>query len=72
MRKQLESMPEHRIYFIWWLTVVQLIVLVVTLALYPIAPIGFGRKVASSEPLEMPDGTTEIVQVPPLPSAISP
>ncbi|XP_031554181.1 inactive rhomboid protein 1-like isoform X2 [Actinia tenebrosa] len=41
VRKQIEDLSDHRPYFTYWVSFVQLVVLIVTLAVYGFAPIGF-------------------------------
>ena len=41
--EQLNQMPDHRPYFTYWITTVQILICVVMLIQYPIAPFGFSN-----------------------------
>ncbi|XP_020899399.1 inactive rhomboid protein 1 isoform X2 [Exaiptasia diaphana] len=43
VRKQLESLSDHRPFFTYWVSFVQVVVLIVTLSVYNFAPIGFTK-----------------------------
>lgn len=48
IRRKLISLKEHRVIFVYWASLVQIVILAALLGLYPIATIGFGRTVGSS------------------------
>jgi len=44
LKKQLEDIDDHRPFFTYWATTVQVIIMIITLAVYGFAPMGFERK----------------------------
>ena len=49
VRKQLEELKEHRPYFIWTMSVLQVIAIILEIAVGGLAPVGFGVKVEEGE-----------------------
>ncbi|KAL5019241.1 hypothetical protein ScPMuIL_004963 [Solemya velum] len=45
VKTQIDEMDDHRPYFTWWVTFVQLVVFIVAVAVYGIAPLGSGATV---------------------------
>ncbi|XP_014669279.1 PREDICTED: inactive rhomboid protein 2-like isoform X2 [Priapulus caudatus] len=43
VKKQLEDFSDHRPYFTYWVTVVQIVVCIVSIAVYGLAPVGFSQ-----------------------------
>jgi len=44
IRKQIDEIPDHRPYFTYWLSFVQLVILIVMVSVYPFAPVGVSQK----------------------------
>lgn len=42
VRKQLDDFEDHRPYFTYWITTVQILILIISLACYGFGPIGMG------------------------------
>ncbi|CAH1794931.1 unnamed protein product [Owenia fusiformis] len=43
VKKQIDEMDDHRPYFTYWVTFVQVVIYIVSVSVYGIAPIGFGE-----------------------------
>ncbi|XP_048575715.1 inactive rhomboid protein 1 isoform X2 [Nematostella vectensis] len=57
VKKQLDSLSDHRPFFTYYVSFVQTVVLIVTLAVYGFAPIGFTRTERSALVLKSRQGT---------------
>ncbi|XP_067939375.1 inactive rhomboid protein 1-like [Watersipora subatra] len=51
IKDQLDVLSDHRPFFTYWITFVQIAVLIVSLSVYGVAPIGFGTEVISQDVL---------------------
>lgn len=51
IQEQLEHMDDHRPYFTYWITIVQILVLLISIFCYGIGPFGFDLKARSGQVL---------------------
>eukprot|EP01135_Chromosphaera_perkinsii_P000076 Nk52_evm27s24 gene=Nk52_evmTU27s24 len=61
VRKQLEELKEHRPYFIWVMTGLQVLAMVLEIAIGGLAPVGFGIKEVTGEVLSF-DGPLKVAK----------
>lgn len=64
VREQMEEISDHRPYFTYWLSFVQIVILIVMLSIYPLAEIGVSQKTIKEERLISRNGVLQKEKLP--------